>query len=69
MHPSEAMRENDKKALLDVKLSPAQVEKMLFICSELLSLCATVTGKIDPAVGRLLEYVREEVSGVQNINN
>ena len=30
------------------------------ICIDLIDLCAKVTGKIDPAVGSIVDYVRDE---------
>ena len=55
--------ENDEASNCNVTLSPAQVEILLSLCSGLISLCAEVTGRVDPSAGRLLEYVAEEVGG------
>jgi hypothetical protein len=30
------------------------------ICIDLIDLCAKVTGKIDPAVGSIVDYARDE---------
>ena len=32
-----------------------------FLCTELVNLCARLTGKIDPAAGAMLAYVRDDI--------
>ena len=43
-----------------VTLTPSEACRLLGICIELIDLCAKVTGKIDPAVGSVVEYARDE---------
>jgi hypothetical protein len=55
--------ENDEASNCNVTLSSDQVEILMSLCSGLVSLCAEVTGRVDPSAGRLLEYVAEEICG------
>ncbi len=34
--------------------------RLMAICIDLIDLCAKVTGKIDPAVGSIVDYARDE---------
>lgn len=43
-----------------VVLTSSEASRLLGICIELIDLCAKVTGKIDPAVGSVIEYARDE---------
>jgi len=43
-----------------VILTASEARRLLGICIELIDLCARVTGKIDPSVGSVVEYVRDE---------
>jgi hypothetical protein len=40
---------------------------MLILCTELVNLCARFTGKIDPALGAMLAYVRDDIVA-ENMN-
>jgi hypothetical protein len=51
--PSKANRE-------DVGLTHSEACRLLAICVDLIDLCAKVTGKIDPAVGSIVDYARDE---------
>ena len=42
-------------------LSKQDVRLMLVLCTELVNLCAKLTGKIDPAAGAMLAYVRDDI--------
>jgi hypothetical protein len=42
-------------------LSKQDVRLMLVICTELLNLCAKLTGRIDPAAAAMLAYVRDDI--------
>jgi hypothetical protein len=53
--------ENNEASNCNVTLSSTQVEFLISLCSGLVSLCAEVTGRVDPSAGRLLEYVAEEI--------
>jgi hypothetical protein len=44
----------------DVTLTASEAARLIGICVELIELCAKVTGKIDPAVGSLVGYARDE---------
>jgi hypothetical protein len=43
------------------QLSERDIRVLLVLCSELVNLCAKVTGQIDPAVGAMLAYVRDDI--------
>jgi hypothetical protein len=43
------------------ELSERDIRLLLILCGELVSFCAKVTGKFDPAAGAMLAYVRDEI--------
>ena len=43
------------------QLSERDVRLLLILCAELVNFCAKVTGQIDPAVGAMLAYVRDDI--------
>jgi hypothetical protein len=43
------------------QLSKQDIRLMLVLCTELVNLCARLTGKIDPAAGAMLTYVRDDI--------
>ena len=43
------------------QLSKKDTRLMLVLCTELVNLCARLTGKIDPAAGAMLAYVRDDI--------
>ena len=43
-----------------VDLSAAEVKNRVGICIERVSLCARVTGKLDPAMGTMIRYARDQ---------
>ena len=43
------------------QLSKQDVCLMLIMCTELVNLCARLTGKIDPAAAAMLAYVRDDI--------
>ena len=43
------------------RLSKQDVRLMLVMCTELVNLCAKLTGKIDPAAAAMLAYVRDDI--------
>jgi hypothetical protein len=43
------------------QLSKQDVRLLLIMCTELVNLCAKVTGKIDPAAAAMLAYVRDDI--------
>jgi hypothetical protein len=52
-----------------VPLTAAQAERLLSICVGIIELCAEVTGKIDPAVGTMVAYARDDaMNGILGAN-
>lgn len=43
------------------ELSEHDVRLLMILCIELVNLCAKVTGQIDPALGAMLAYVRDDI--------
>lgn len=43
------------------RLSKQDIRLLLVMCTELVSLCAKLTGKIDPAAAAMLTYVRDDI--------
>lgn len=65
--PREPFRRRELRAAMsaprndcDVILAPAETRRLLGVCIELIDICSKVTGKIDPAVGTLIAYARDE---------
>jgi hypothetical protein len=48
------------------RLSKQDVRLMLIMCTELVNLCAKLTGKIDPAAAAMLAYVRDDIASENN---
>jgi hypothetical protein len=44
----------------NVTLTASEACRLIGICIELIELCAKVTGKIDPAVGSIIGFARDE---------
>jgi len=44
-------------------LTVSEAYRLIGACIELINLCSKVTGKIDPALGTMLEYARQEALG------
>jgi hypothetical protein len=42
-------------------LSAQDVRLLVIMCTELVNLCAKLTGKIDPAAAAMLAYVRDDI--------
>lgn len=53
-------RSRSKANWEDVELTPSEAGRLIAICIDLIDLCAKVTGKIDPAVGTIVGYARDE---------
>jgi hypothetical protein len=49
-----------KSDVEDVTLTASEACRLIGICIELIDLCSRVTGKIDPAVGSIVGYARDE---------
>ena len=43
------------------QLSKQDVRLLVIMCTELVNLCAKLTGKIDPAAAAMLTYVRDDI--------
>jgi hypothetical protein len=43
------------------QLSKQDTRLLLVMCTELVNLCARLTGKIDPAAAAMLAYVRDDI--------
>ena len=43
------------------QLSERDIRLLVILCAELVNFCAKVTGKIDPAAGAMLAYVRDDI--------
>jgi hypothetical protein len=50
------------------QLSKQDLRLMLVMCTELVNLCAKLTGKIDPAAAAMLAYVRDDIASENNLN-
>jgi hypothetical protein len=44
----------------EIGLTRSEACRLMAICVDLIDLCAKVTGKIDPAVGSIVGYARDE---------
>jgi hypothetical protein len=49
------------------QLSKQDLRLMLVMCTELVNLCAKLTGKIDPAAAAMLAYVRDDIAAENNL--
>jgi hypothetical protein len=43
------------------QLSKQDIRLLLIMCTDLVSLCAKLTGNIDPAAAAMLAYVRDDI--------
>ena len=64
MRSSGTLEMTDGAAGNAVTLTPLQLQRLIGLCSELVRLCGEITGNADPAAGRLIEYVAEEIAGL-----
>ena len=48
------------------QLSKHDVRLLLVVCTELVNLCAKLTGQIDPAAAAMLAYVRDDIQPENN---
>jgi hypothetical protein len=54
----------DRKLQTEVEksqLSKQDIRLLLIVCTELVNLCAKLTGEIDPAAAAMLAYVRDDI--------
>ena len=49
------------------QLSKQDLRLVLIMCTELVNLCAKLTGKIDPAAAAMLAYVRDDIVSESNL--
>jgi hypothetical protein len=52
----------------EIGLTASEACRLMAICVDLIDLCAKVTGKIDPALGSIVGYARDEAlsAGLKN---
>ena len=50
-----------------LQLSKQDLSLMLVMCTELVNLCAKLTGQIDPAAAAMLAYVRDDIASENNL--
>ena len=50
------------------QLSKQDIRLMLVMCTELVNLCAKLTGQIDPAAAAMLAYVRDDIASENNLD-
>ena len=64
-----AARVNKKSEAVTEKsqLSKQDLRLMLVMCTELVNLCAKLTGQIDPAGAAMLAYVRDDIASENNL--
>ena len=64
-----AARVNKKSEAVTEKsqLSKQDLRLMLVMCTELVNLCAKLTGQIDPAAAAMLTYVRDDIASENNL--
>jgi len=48
------------------RVSQQDVRLLLVVCTELVNLCAKLTGQIDPAAAAMLAYVRDDMKPENN---
>jgi hypothetical protein len=48
----------------EIGLTHSEACRLMAICVDLIDLCAKVTGKIDPALGSIVGYARDEALSV-----
>jgi hypothetical protein len=56
----DAPSKKKKLKIEEVTLTASEACRLIGICIELIELCAKVTGKIDPAVGSIIGFARNE---------
>ena len=45
----------------EARVTPEEIRRLLAITVDLLAICARASGRIDPAVGAMIAYARDEV--------
>jgi hypothetical protein len=56
----DAPSKTKKLKIENVTLTASEACRLIGICIELIEFCAKVTGKIDPAVGSIIGFARDE---------
>jgi hypothetical protein len=54
----------NKKSAVETEqsqLSKQDVRLLVIMCTDLVNLCAKITGKIDPSAAAMLTYVRDDI--------
>jgi hypothetical protein len=58
--PASAVRQNSTRQS-DTFVTGEELQRLLSLCIDLLAICARAAGRIDPAVGAMIAYARDEV--------
>lgn len=56
------VHKNSETAAKESRLSERDTRLLLLLSTELLSLCANLAGKINPAAAAMLTYVRDDIA-------
>jgi hypothetical protein len=56
------MGKNSQTEVEKSQLSKKDIRLLLATCTELVNLCAKLTGKIDPAAAAMLAYVKDDIA-------
>jgi hypothetical protein len=59
---SAVVKMKSKKASEQSQLTERDIRLLLVMCTEMVSLCARLTGRIDPAAAAMLAYVRDDIA-------
>ena len=59
---SAVVKMKSKKASEKSQLTERDIRLLLVMCTEMVSLCARLTGRIDPAAAAMLAYVRDDIA-------
>ena len=52
--------ETKQESKTEFTLSAEEAHRLIGICVELVALCARATGKLDPAIGTMIGFARDE---------
>jgi hypothetical protein len=62
-----SVREKSETLVEKSQLSKQDIRLLLIMCTELVNVCAKLTGKIDPAATAMLAYVRDDIASENNL--
>jgi hypothetical protein len=55
------VKDKSETVVEESRLSKQDIRLLLIMSTELVNLCAKLTGRIDPAAGAMLAYVRDDI--------